>query len=152
MPCGVNSGTITLVLVLLLLTAAGEACGGDWGWDDRLGSRAGWSKLAAGPYPLMGEMGAEVFWWTMVAEEVIMVDRGTSIQAREDLSLSMMVEQVLTVVVFRPFKVSLLPFFSFFFLFLLSSFPLNQPATSSTSSLACRPRPPPSRNPTSRYT
>lgn len=87
------------MFVLLLLAAAGEACGGDWGWDDRLGSRAGWCRLAAGPYPLMGEMGPEAFWWTMVVEEVSMVDRGTSIQAREELSLLMMVEQVLIVAV-----------------------------------------------------
>lgn len=47
----------------------------------------------------MGEMGAEAFWWTMVAEEVSMVDRGASIQSRKELSLLVMVEQVLIVVV-----------------------------------------------------
>lgn len=64
-----------------------------------MGSRVGWCRLAAGPYPLMGEMGAEAFWWTMVAEEVSMVDRGASIQSRKELSLLVMVEQVLIVVV-----------------------------------------------------
>jgi hypothetical protein len=85
-PCGIDSWTGTLLLVLLL-TATGETCGGDWGWDDRLGSRAGWCRLVAGPYPLMGEMGVAAFWWTMVAEEVSMVDRGRSIQSRGEWQL-----------------------------------------------------------------
>lgn len=48
----------------------------------------------------MGEMGTEAFWWTMVAEDVSMVDRGSSIQSKEELSLLwVMAEQVLIVVV-----------------------------------------------------
>ena len=64
-----------------------------------MGSKVGWCRLAAGPYPLMGEMGAVAFWWTIVAAEVSMVDRGASIQSREEFSLFVMVEQVLIVVV-----------------------------------------------------